>query len=794
MVLIVSLLPIAGKGQAPDQMLLLDVQINGHTLGQIGEFTLHDGILLATRKELLVFGIREPAGLMARPAPGGDNDSELTSLSGLPGLSWRIDFETQTLLITASDASLLTTILHGRESNSALLLSQHPIDSGLGATVNYDVTGILQGSTIESSGSLDARVFSRFGVVSLDVLGYVGSETKTGPGSPTGAGAWQQPAPDRIVRLDTAYTFADVKTLRRYSLGDFITGGLSWTRPLRLTGVQVRSDFTMRPDLVTFPLPSLGGSATVPSTISVLANGSEVFSSVVDPGPFQIPQLPVVNGASVITMTVTNSLGQQVVVSQPFYASVTLLAPGLQTFSAQAGLVRRAWGEASNDYGKAAGLGDYRRGLTPKLTVEASAEATPGTVMGGAGAVVAVGNLGVINASAATSAGSGLMGSQVSLGVQRIGGKISLGGSAQFATQDFQDVASMNGDGVTRRQLAAYGSMLTRRLGSFGAAYAEIRQDAPLHPLNIFPTDPQRAQILTLSYSLQFRHISYYANEFQDFANQDSGGVQFGVTVPIGRRSSVNASAGTGSSGAAQVQIQQSAAMVGEWGYDAYVAATTPLHEFAQVQYKSHWALLTGGVDQNGSQTTFRAETQGAVSWLDGGIFPSDTIYDSFAVVDTNGLPNVNVLQENRTVGRTDSKGRLLVPDMRAFDLNHLAIDPGDIPLDTTIDTDSREIRPQDRSGVVVRFPVKVSHGALLLLVNSLGVPLAIGSSVRLLSNDQMFPVGYEGETYIEDLNSLNKIEVEFPNGTHCIIAFSYVPVKGVIPTIGPLQCVEGKR
>ena len=59
----------------------------------------------------------------------------------------------------------------------------------------------------------------------------------------------------------------------------------------------------------------------------------------IDPGPFQVPQLPVVTGAGTISMTVTNALGQQVTVNQPFYASSALLAPGLQALSVQAGAV-----------------------------------------------------------------------------------------------------------------------------------------------------------------------------------------------------------------------------------------------------------------------------------------------------------------------------------------------------------------------------------------------------------------------------------------------------------------------
>ena len=50
-------------------------------------------------------------------------------------------------------------------------------------------------------------------------------------------------------------------------------------------------------------------------------------------------------------MSVTNALGQQVTTTLPFYASSNLLAPGLQTYSAEIGAVRRNWGVVSDDYG-----------------------------------------------------------------------------------------------------------------------------------------------------------------------------------------------------------------------------------------------------------------------------------------------------------------------------------------------------------------------------------------------------------------------------------------------------------
>jgi outer membrane usher protein len=253
----------------------------------------------------------------------------------------------------------------------------------------------------------------------------------------------------------------------------------------------------------------------------------------------------------------------------------------------------------------------------------------------------------------------------------------------------------------------------------------------------------------------------------------------------------VNASAS--SDGSAQLQVQKSVSQIGEWGYDAYISTGGSNHEFGQVQYKSPVGLYTAGIDNNAGQTTLRLESQGAISLADKALFPSNTIYDSFAVVDTGPMPHVHVLQENRDVGRTNSSGRLLVPDMRSFDLNHIMIEPTDIPVDVTISDASRELRPQDRSGVVVKFPIKFSHGALLKLVDESGVPLPLGSTAKLLASGAVVPVGYDGDAYLSDLGAHNEIEVERPDGLRCRATFKYQSMPGEIPAIGPLRCLEQK-
>jgi len=753
---------------ANSETLLLEVIVNGHSIGKIGEFVLRRGTLYVRPQELRDLGFRVPNVRVSRDG--------LIALNDLHGISWRIDTTTQQLLVTATDAALVPNVVQPAQSEAPE--RQRPIESGTGLTLNYDTVGTFTNGQNGGSGSFDLRNFSPWGIASSDWMTYAGSTLHSSGTKP-------------IVRLDSAYTFADVKSLRRYSAGDYIESGLSWSRAVHMEGFQIRSDFTMRPDLITFPLPTLSGSAAVPSTVDVLVNGNLATSSEVSPGPFEIPQLPVISGEGTITMSLTNAQGGQVTVTQPFYGASTLLAKGLQTFAGQAGLVRREWGLLSNDYGKIAGTAYYRRGLSQTFTIEAATETTPGAFTGGAGAAATLWHRALVNFDVAESGGSAGAGELLSGGLQHQGRIFGMGGSASLASRNYRDVAAMNGSPVARKQVGLFSGLTFRRFGSLAVAYAGV-SDSP-SPVQVPNTaaGTLQSQVVTANFSHQFHHVSFFATEFRDLDTAGSSGLQVGISIPLGRRSSV--SVGGTSNGTIQVQAQQSAVVIGDWGYQAYVSAGDDAQAFGIVQYKSAVGLLSAGVNNSSGQTTARLESQGALSLVDRGLFPSNTIYDSFAIVDTAPVKHVHVYQENRDVGTTDNSGRLLVPDMRSFDVNHVGIEPKDVPADADLALDKRIVRPQDRSGVVIRFPIQFSRGALLKLVDATGLPIPLGSTVTLLGSSAVAPVGYDGEAYLEGLSSHNKITVELVNGKHCAAMFDYKPVPGDIPTIGPLRCQEVK-
>ncbi|WP_140850043.1 fimbria/pilus outer membrane usher protein [Sphingomonas glacialis] len=661
--------------------------------------------------------------------------------------------------------------------------------SSTGFTLNYDLDATAVGTARLANGLFEARLFSPWGRVSSGLLARI----------VRGGGTRHQTS---AIRLDTVYSYSDRATLRRYRIGDFITGALSWTRPVRMGGAQITADFSTRPDLITFPLPSLSGSVAVPSTVDILENGSRLFSREVAAGPFEVPQLPVITGAGTLSITVRDALGRQVTVTQPFYASATLLAPGLQTFSLQAGAVRRNWGVKSNDYAGLATSGTWRRGLSAMATVEASIEATRGAAMGGAGLVLNLAQIAILNIVGAASTGGTGTGTKVTAGLQRVGRVFSFAASATLVSRGFRDVAAVTGDPVARLQVNTSTGLTLGRLGSLGVAFVAVNRDAYVSrdqtcPASTLGSDcssyglpAQRTRTVSASYSVQLGRIALYATAYGDLRDRRTRGVIAGLTLPLGQRSTASVSAGAGGGDRyGQFDLSRSPSTIGDWGYRAYVSVGSAPHQFGQLQYKAPWALLTAGADHIAGQTSLRGALRGSLSLVDGGVFAANAIDDSFAVVDTDGLPNIRVFHENRAVGRTNAHGLLLVPELRAFDLNHIGIEATDIPPDIAIETDARAVRPPDHAGVIVKFPARISSGALLILVDAAGVAIPVGSTATLRQTGVIAPVGYDGQSYLTGLQAHNVIDVGLANGSTCSLAFAYHATAGELPTIGPISC-----
>lgn len=133
-------------------------------------------------------------------------------------------------------------------------------------------------------------------------------------------------------------------------LGDVVTRGPGWSRPVRLGGMTVERNFGLRPDLVTLPLPYFEGSAALPSTVEVFSDTIRSYAAEVPAGPFRIDDLPLSGGAGLARVVLRDVTGRETQVDMPFLVSEELLRAGMMDFAISAGRPRLGIGSETDRY------------------------------------------------------------------------------------------------------------------------------------------------------------------------------------------------------------------------------------------------------------------------------------------------------------------------------------------------------------------------------------------------------------------------------------------------------------
>ncbi|NDL62835.1 fimbria/pilus outer membrane usher protein [Enterobacteriales bacterium SAP-6] len=752
---------------APDagQSLLLNVVVNGRNHDNIQEIAGRQGALLLTREQITASGL-------ILNGPYTDTGGGLIALSSIKGWTWRLDENTQTLFIQVPSGDQIAQ----QFSSDVMSAGDVAPHSDRGAVLNYDAQVTDYNGQDSSSLLGDLRLFGDSGVLTNSAI------------------QTHNPYLDRTVRLESTYSRSDISTLRTWNTGDYISGGLDWTRPVRMGGVQMTTNFGLRPDLVTFPRPGISGEVAVPSSVDIYVNGLHQMTRQVDAGPFDITSLPVTTGGGDVSMVVKDANGRQTTQTLPFYASSSMLRQGLESLSVEAGSVRRGYASRSADYTGGAASASYRRGVWPAVTLETHLEATQKLVMGGIGADLLVRDLGVLSGSLAASRYGEKQGQQYGLGFSHTVHTFSYGFSALRADADFYDIAAAYGDSTAGTTLrASLGFPVFPGNGSFGLVYARKL----VNYYNSYNYESERIATSSLSgtYSAPLPALAAfgYLTLLHDFDYDKGNSLYVGISIPFGKRSTISTSASVSHGDSYQtVQAQQSAVQHGDIGWSLATQNGAVSRQNAGLEYKADWGLIGTEVEQGSSGHAVRASARGSLAAIGGHVFAANTIENSFALVDTDGLPGITVLQENRPVGKTDRNGLMFIEDMRAYESNRLSVDPNDVPMDVALTNEAMTVRPRDQSGVIARFPIRRSRGATLLLVDAQHKPLPLGSVAILVGSGAQAMVGYDGQTFFEDLAEHNQLKVETTGRPDCTLSFDYHPQANVLPQIGPLTCNTG--
>lgn len=749
--------PAAMLAAVEETPLFLEVMLNGMPRG-LQPFVWRAGELWAEAATLRQIGFVLPADAVP-----------LQRLRALPGLAVDYDAAGQRVALQAPLPLLqLPTTVVGSPEVPAQAASASP-----GVLLNYDLYGTQgRGGSASLSAFGELRAFSGDTVFSTTAL----MQRIRGVGDE----GWHS----QSVRLDSTWSRSFPDEMLTLRVGDTLTGSLPWSRATRIGGVQLARNFALQPYRSTAPLPSFIGSATLPSEVELFVNGIRQYSSQVPAGPFQLNTLPVINSAGTAQVVLTDALGRATTLSFSMYDSGRLLAKGLTDWTVDLGVVRRNYGVRSFDYGsEPVATGTWRRGLSDSFTLEAHGEATRGLALGGVGGVWQLGGAGLVSAALAHSRHSAGSGSQGSLSYTWTRERVSASFSGTRAFGDYRDVAAQYGAAPPRATARASVGYSTAALGSFSLSYLYLRQ-----------ADQPAARYASLGWFQSLGRTASLSMGFnQNLDKREERSFYLSLNWSLDSRTSVGAGVqhdGRGTTGT--VSAQRSVPGEGGWGWRATARAGGDAQGGqADLDYLGDHGRLQAGVSDfgRGSRQAYAGAT-GALVLMGGHGFAARRIDDAFAVVSTDGVPDVPVRLENRPVGRTDARGMLLVVPVQAYQNNRLAIDPMQLPADVRIDRTETLFTPADRAGALVRFGIAPVRAASVQLVDAAGQPVPLGSRVRLEGQaGEGAVVGYDGMVYLEGLAPDNALAVHTPAGA-CTARFAWSRPDSGLAQIGPVLCL----
>lgn len=749
-----TIAPPAPADANETETLVLEIIVNGASQGDPATFERRGNAFYAIPQTLNDAGIRTSN---VKPGPDGR-----IALDSIPDLHYRYDAQKQQLVIDVAQHQQIAQQLGYR------VVAAPRATSGTGFVLNYDASYVhASGDGTENQFGVwsEQRFFSPLGV--LD-----------------NTGAWiSGTGVSRYTRLDTDYSYSDATKLFTLNVGDSISGSLPWTRAVRFGGIQIQRNYSLQPNLVTWPMPLIAGSAVVPSAVDLFVNGLRQYSGNVAPGPFQIAQPPALTGAGVAQVTLTDILGRRVTTSVPLYVDTSRLAQGLFDYSAEIGFLRENYGIDSFSYHSSPLFsGTLRYGMRNWLTLQTHAEAAQSLRNGGVGSIIGIGDAGSLSLAAAGSTASGASGALYSAGYQYIGPHFSVDLQGTRATPGYRDIAALEGGVLFRHQYQATTTVSIYSNQAFNVSYIDAQDSFSGH-----------SRVLTLGYSGQLgSRWSFYANVFRDYAQSGVWGGSVGVTIALGGNVSASATVTrTGSDTTANVSASRPADFSGGWGWAVQGGAGSDSHlGFASANYRAGVGDFQATAQRFNGTNTGTLEATGAFTVMGGTLTPSRTLSDGFALVSTDGVPNVPVLQENRVVGTTNSRGYLLVPDMTSYVRNQIDIDPLALPADALIESSSEDVAPERRAGVYVHFGLKRYTGASVSFVDEQGQPLPAGGLASVQPGGASSVVGYDGVAFFDKLDAANTVTIKGKGGASCVADLPFDPSSASrMPQLGPIVC-----
>jgi outer membrane usher protein len=590
-------------------------------------------------------------------------------------------------------------------------------------------------------------------------------------------------------RLMSSYNVDDRAHLRRFTLGDANVSSDSLGASTLIGGATVSRNFNLDPYFVRYPPLNFKGMALTPSRVDIYVNGAIVTQQDIPPGPFELRNVPVSAGAGNARVVVRDIFGHEQTMATPYYYSTEVLAQGVSEFVYSAGFIREDFGLKSFKYGDPAIVGFHRIGWSDDLTLGGRFEASTEVISGGPRATKRT-RFGDIGGSVAFSKEKGgHAGAATELAYRYLGRRFSFGGSARLLSDNYANLALRHTDDRATADTSAFATYLAGRI-----SYTLTWERTNLRDHN----DSDGITLITNT------PIGKRASIFASLGAVDEGTgagrkpqLFAGISFLLGTATTANLSVDH-RNGETQIvtDIQKAVGVGTGYGYRFQAGANSDQHTgTGALEYQTHFGRYE--LDFNPFESSPRPSltASGGIVYQKGSFLLTRAVEDSFAVVRVPGVKNVRVYASNIPIGRTDSNGDLLVPNLLSYYGNRLSIDDRDIPLNYEVLATERTVAPPFRGGAYIEFPVRQIRTVTGSVVIAPDVLPAYGQLTVNVKGSEPFisPLGRTGEFYLENIPAgTYPATIDYKLGS-CTFDLQIPSGNDSVVKLGRLTCQEAK-
>ena len=679
------------------------------------------------------------------------------------GFSYKFNPALQTLEIAAS-ADAFQGVVFGIP-----VRKYKPIESSPGFFMNYNVSGT---ETKNSNSSIGG------------ILGFVGFN-KTGSVTHEQS-LLNESSSNKSIRGNTFFKKDFPDAMESFVVGDTLTSDGDWSRPARYLGVRWSRDFLTQPGYVTYPSPSLKGSAALPSVVDVYINNQKQFQQTLTPGPFDYRNVPLTTGAGEVNLVVKDLLGRETVITKSFYTQNSMLKEGLSDFSLESGLFRNNYGTLSNDYSSPFVAGTYRQGLTDDITAQSRLEAGADRQAIGADVTSVIGTLGSIRLATAVSKDSEKdTGTLYNVGLERRTPKYLVGAQYKSYSKDYTPFA--------------YSSLETRPKNIFNATatvpiYKDVATSLSYVEQTSYDTTAFRNVSLTTGITLPLQiSMSVIANKSLSTDKAWFAGLNFNIPLGKDYSSYLNSNRQNNGDIINTVNLTKNIPAGEGIGWGLNLSDDVTQQTRANIIVNTGSAQFSSEINQGQNNNAIRLGANGSLGYAEGLRFATRNIGDdSIAIVKVGDLKGIPIYNQNQIMTHTNDQGLAFVK-IRPYEKAKISIDPNTLPLDVDLNETKREPVAYAKSSVLVDFSIVRLKHVLITILKADGSFVPSGAKVVVKGQEEVFYVGRRGEVYISNLEDVSHLTITWKEHS-CEFNVEYKSAEvsdSDEKRIGPLKCLN---